>query len=128
MGKTRHKKIQDDDKLYSLLLYYVRLVVRLSYSRVLHVGAENIPRDGAVIFASNHANTLMDAMVVLCYNHRPKVFVARADIFRHPTLAKIFTFLKIMPIMRQRDGYKAVKQNQETIDKAVDVLRDNIPF
>lgn len=128
MGKARHKKIQDDDKLYSLLLHYVRLVVRLSYSRVLHVGAENIPRDGAVIFAPNHANTLMDAMVVLCYNHRPKVFVARADIFKHPTLAKIFTFLKIMPIMRQRDGYKAVKQNQETIDKAVDVLRDNIPF
>ena len=128
MGKDRHKKIQDDDKLYSVLLHYVRWVVRLSYSSVLHVGEENIPQRGAVIFAPNHANTLMDAMMVLCYNHRPKVFVARADIFKHPTLAKIFTFLKIMPIMRQRDGYKAVRQNQETIDKAVDVLRDNIPF
>ena len=128
MGKDRHKKIQDDDKLYSVLLHYVKWVVRLSYSSVLRVGEENIPQRGAVIFAPNHANTLMDAMVVLCYNHRPKVFVARADIFKHPTLAKIFTFLKIMPIMRQRDGYKAVKQNQETIDKAVDVLRDNVPF
>ena len=33
-----------------------------------------------------------------------------------------------MPIMRQRDGFQAVKKNQETIDKAVDVLKDKIPF
>ena len=70
----------------------------------------------------------MDALVVLAYNCQPKVFVARADIFRNRKLAQIFTFLKIMPIMRQRDGISAVKKNQETIDKAVDVLKDRIPF
>ena len=67
-------------------------------------------------------------MVVLAYNCQPKEFVARADIFRNRKLAQIFTFLKIMPIMRQRDGISAVKKNQETIDKAVDVLKDRIPF
>jgi hypothetical protein len=70
----------------------------------------------------------MDALVVLVMDHKPKVFVARADIFKNRKLAKIFTFLKIMPIMRQRDGFQAVKKNQETIDKAVDVLKDKIPF
>ena len=70
----------------------------------------------------------MDAMVILALDSKPKVFVARADIFKFPILAKIFTFMKIMPIMRQRDGYKAVKKNQDTIDRAVDVLKDKIPF
>ena len=128
MSKNRIKKIQDYDRLYSMLFHYVRFSVKLSYRSILQVGEENIPKDGAIIFAPNHTNTLMDALVVLAYNCQPKVFVARADIFRNRKLAQIFTFLKIMPIMRQRDGISAVKKNQETIDKAVDVLKDRIPF
>ena len=128
MSKNKVKKIQDNDGIYNFLHHYVRAVVNCSYRKILHVGIENIPKDGAVIFAPNHTNTLMDALVVLTYDHGPKVFVARADIFRNRKLAKILTFLKIMPIMRQRDGISAVKKNQETIDKAVDVLKDKIPF
>ena len=128
MSKNRIKKIQDYDSMYSTLFHYVRFSVKRSYRSILQVGEENIPKDGAIIFAPNHTNTLMDALVVLAYNCQPKVFVARADIFRNRKLAQIFTFLKIMPIMRQRDGISAVKKNQETIDKAVDVLKDRIPF
>ena len=128
MSKKRIKKIQDYDRMYSMLFHYVRFSVKLSYRSILQVGEENIPKDGAIIFAPNHTNTLMDALVVLAYNCQPKVFVARADIFRNRKLAQIFTFLKIMPIMRQRDGISAVKKNQEIIDKAVDVLKDRIPF
>ena len=128
MSKKRIKKIQDYDRAYSTLFHYVRFSVKHSYRSILKVGEENIPKDGAIIFAPNHTNTLMDALVVLSYNCQPKVFVARADIFRNRKLAQIFTFLKIMPIMRQRDGISAVKKNQEIIDKAVDVLKDRIPF
>ena len=41
---------------------------------------------------------------------------------------KILRFLKIMPIMRMRDGMEEVRKNNETIEKAVDVLRDRVPF
>ena len=70
----------------------------------------------------------MDALIILAMYPKPKVFVARADIFRNRTLAKIFKFLKIMPIMRMRDGINEVKKNNDTIVKAVDVLKDKIPF
>ena len=128
MSKKREKKIQDPDGWYSFLFNYVRFSVNRSYRKIHYVGLENIPNDGAIIFAPNHTNTLMDALVVLCYDSTPKVFVARADIFKNPLLAKIFHFLKIMPIMRQRDGFQAVKKNQEIINKSVDVLKDKIPF
>ncbi len=128
MNKKRIKKIQDNDRAYNFLYKYVRFVVNQSYSSIVHVGKENIPTDGAIIFAPNHTNTLMDALVTLCIDKKPKVFVARADIFKNRRLAKILTFLKIMPIMRQRDGISAVKKNQEIIDKSVDVLKDKIPF
>lgn len=124
----REKKIQDYDPLYSFLRHYVDLALKLSYRTIRYVGRERIPQDGAVIYAPNHTNALMDALVILAMDRTPKVFVARADIFRNPTLAKILTFLKIMPIMRMRDGFEEVKKNNETIDRAVDVLRDHVPF
>ena len=125
---AREKKVQDYDFMYDFLRYYVDIVMKLSYRKIKYVGKEFIPKDGAVILAPNHTNALMDAMVVLGMDHRPKVFVARADIFRNPKIAKILTWLKIMPIMRMRDGYEEVKKNNETIERAVDVLRDRVPF
>ena len=125
---AKEKKVQDYDLGYDILRYYVDFVMKLSYRKIKYVGREFIPKDGAVILAPNHTNALMDAMVVLGMDHRPKVFVARADIFRNPKIAKILKWLKIMPIMRMRDGYEEVKKNNETIERAVDVLRDRVPF
>ena len=127
MAKQK-SKIQDRNLGYSILKPYVDFLIKCSYNKILRVGKEKLPKDGAIILAPNHTNTLMDALVVLSSDKNRKVFVARADIFRFPVLAKIFTFLKIMPIMRLRDGFRAVKQNQEIIDKAVDVLKDRVPF
>lgn len=124
----KKRKIQDYDRLYSLLRYYVDFILKLSYRKIQYTGLENVPTDGAVIYAPNHTNALMDALVILAMDRKPKVFVARADIFKHPTLSKIFRFLKIMPIMRMRDGINEVKKNNETIEKAVDVLKDKVPF
>ena len=124
----KERKIQDNDHLYNFLQYYVDLAIKLSYRNVRYVGREKIPQDGAVIYAPNHTNALMDALVILAMDRKPKVFVARADIFKIPILAKIFHFLKIMPIMRMRDGIDEVKKNTEIIEKSVDVLKDKVPF
>lgn len=125
---AKEKKIQDYDWCYNALRYYVDFVLKLSYRNVRYVGTENIPQNGAVIYAPNHTNALMDALVILAMDRKPKVFVARADIFKNKTAAKLFRFLKIMPIMRMRDGIDEVRKNDETISKAVDVLKDRVPL
>ena len=125
---SKPRKIQDFNFWYWLLRFYVDSTLKLSYRNIRYVGREKVPQDGAVIYAPNHTNALMDALVILAMDSRAKVFVARADIFKKPILAKIFTFLKIMPIMRMRDGMDEVRKNNETIEKAVDVLRDKVPF
>lgn len=125
---SRDKKIQDYDPLYSFLRHYVDFALKLSYRTIRYVGRERVPTDGAVIYAPNHTNALMDALVILAMDAKAKVFVARADIFKNPTFARILTFLKIMPIMRMRDGYEEVKKNNETIERAACVLRDRVPF
>ncbi|MDR2409483.1 MAG: 1-acyl-sn-glycerol-3-phosphate acyltransferase [Bacteroidales bacterium] len=121
-------KIQDKNRFYFLLRRYVDFMFKSAYRRVEYYGKENIPQDGAIIYAPNHTNTLMDALAVLVIDKEAKVFVARADVFKHPTILKILTFLKMLPINRKRDGIANLAKNEEISDIVVDVLHDKIPF
>ena len=120
------KKIQDPNFWYSLLLPYVNWHTRMSYRRFEVHGKENIPRNSAVIFGVNHSNTLMDALVLLAADNIKKVFIARGDIFKNPIVAKILNFLRILPIFRIRNGVAAVRQNDDSLNKAVDVIHDHV--
>lgn len=122
------KKIYENDSWYNLLHRHANLYIRGSYKTVCYEGMENIPKDGAVIFAPNHCDALMDPFVVLAKNADPLVFVARADIFKKPWLKKFLTFLKIMPINRVRDGLHSVLESEKTIEKSIEVLNNHMPF
>ena len=120
------KKIQDPDFWYSFLLPYVNWHTRRSYRRFEVHGKKNIPKDSALIFGVNHSNTLMDALVLLSADNIKKVFIARGDIFKNPIVAKILNFLRILPIFRIRNGVAAVRQNDDSLNKAVDVIHDHV--
>lgn len=120
--------IYDTDRLYAFLRPYVDWLFRRSYRRFQYIGKENIPTDGSIIYAPNHTNALCDAMAVLGIDPSPKVFVARADIFKNPRRARILNWLKIMPIRRIRDGIDEVRHNDETMHKAVETLHAGVPF
>lgn len=120
-------KIQDDNKLYSFLRPFVDHHIRKAFRRYKVIGTENIPQDGACIFAANHTNTLMDALVLVSMNREKKVFIARGDIFKKPFIAKLMHFCRILPIYRIRDGFKSVRNNNtEIIEKAADVVHDEV--
>lgn len=120
--------IQDRNRLYDFLLPWINRSWRRAYCRVEYHGLENIPKNAAVIFSPNHANTLMDAMAVLSLDNRRKVFVARADIFRKPAAARLLSFLKIMPIHRIRDGVESLRENDQVFDLSVRALLEQVPF
>ena len=122
------KKIYDSDFMYRSLRHIVDFFFRRSYKKLLRVGKDRIPQDQAIIYAPNHCNALMDALAILDMDRRHKVFVARADIFQNPLLAKFLTFLKIMPIHRVRDGFRSVLAGEETIEKSIEVLNNQVPF
>lgn len=121
-------KIYKGDKLYSLLRLLADRYIHHSFRAYECHGAENVPTDGPVIFAPNHASALMDPFAVLALSPEKKVFVARADVFKHPIARKILTTFKIMPINRRRDGLRTVKDNDEVIDKSIDVLLHDTNF
>jgi len=113
---------------YRILRPIVDFGTLMSYKETEVSGIENIPEDGAVILAPNHSNALMDALVVLRTRRRPTVFGARADIFENPFFAKALHFLKIVPMVRKRDGIRNVIRNLDIAEDIFEVLDQGVPF
>lgn len=121
-------KIYEKDFGYDCLKPVVDWNLRHSYRRYEVTGSENVPTDGALIFAPNHTNTLMDALVMLRANKGTTVFGARADLFNNPFIGKIMTFVRILPMVRQRDGLRNVLKNHETQETIVETLENGVGF
>ena len=117
--------IWENTPSYLLTKRYVVWSFRQYFNKVIVLGKENLPDKGPVIFAPNHLNALMDALAVLSLPpHRlPRVFLARADIFRLPKMVVQFLrFAKILPAYRIRDGYDQLDRNKETFEEAEKTL------
>ena len=123
------KHIYDKDWRYRFLrIFWTDETIRNSYRKTEVHGMEGLPEEGALILAPNHCNTLMDALVVLRSYNGSTVFGARADMFRRPFIARLMTFIRILPMVRQRDGLRNVLQNNQTQEVIVDTLEHNVRF
>jgi len=123
------KHIYDRDLLYSILrVIWTDGTIRNSYRKAEVHGMSDLPEDGALILASNHCNTLMDALVILRSYRGRAVFGARADMFRKPLVAKLMYFVRILPMVRQRDGFRNVLQNNQTQEIIVETLENDVRF
>ena len=122
------KNIYDKDLGYNILKPIVDWNLKHSYRKVEVRGKENIPTDGAVIIAPNHCNTLMDALVILRAFDNETVFGARADMFNNAFIAKLMYFIRILPMVRQRDGLRNVLKNYETQEIIVETLKNKVRF
>lgn len=126
----REKKVRGANRgihkrnfVYYNIYPYVRALFFHYYGKVEINGKENIPRGEPVIFAPNHQNALMDALIVLFSAPGDMVFLARADIFNKRFLSWFLNSLKILPVFRQRDGAAELGKNHEIFDISVDILK-----
>jgi 1-acyl-sn-glycerol-3-phosphate acyltransferase len=118
------KGIHKRNWIYYWIYPYVRIFFFHYYGKVQIKGRKNIPRNAPVIFAPNHQNALMDALIVLFSAPGDVVFLARADIFNKRILAYLMNSLKILPVFRQRDGAAELGKNEDIFDISVDVLKN----
>lgn len=107
---------------YSTLKMYVHFSLHLFFKKIRIVGSENIPKKDPVLFLPNHQNALIDALLIVTHNSLKTHFVARADVFKQPTIKKMLSWLYMRPIYRIRDGRAALKLNEEIFSWCIDVL------
>ena len=122
------EKIYEKDFSYTLLKLIVDACIRASYRKEEIHGEENLPTDGSLLLAPNHCNTLMDALVMLNAYRKETVFGARADIFNNKFIGKVMTYIRILPMVRQRDGLRNVLKNKDTQETIVETLEHGVRF
>jgi 1-acyl-sn-glycerol-3-phosphate acyltransferase len=107
--------------IYSFLKWYSRQVLPFYFSRWQVEGREKVP-SGALIFASNHRNAFLDAVLIACSTPQNPWFVTRADVFRKPIVRKMLSLLRMLPVYRFRDGFTSMKQNRQVIESCAEKL------
>jgi len=107
---------------YQILRAFVRFIFKRFYKKVASIGHENIPIHKPILFAANHQNALIDPLAIIFTNPNQSVFLTRADVFNNPILQKIFTFLKMLPVYRIRDGADSLKNNERIFNQSVEIL------
>lgn len=100
---------------YYFLRWYVRNGLRLYFRKIIISGQENIP-EGPVVFAANHQNAFLDALLIVCFNPHFTHFLTRADIFKRLFLKWLLSTLNMIPVYRIRDGWESLSENQKTFE------------
>jgi 1-acyl-sn-glycerol-3-phosphate acyltransferase len=76
-----------------------RLLMLVSGSKVTIIGLDNVPKEGGLIFASNHQGAF-DILIHLAYMPRHFRFVAKSDLFKIPFFGWYMSLAGYVPIER----------------------------
>ena len=105
-----------------LVISLIRIITSTFFRRVDVVGIENVPEDGAVIFAGNHPNALMDGWLLTAKCGRwPLHFVANAKLWKYRMLAPILDATGAVPVYRREEHGDEV-DNQEAFETLYEVI------
>ncbi len=108
--------------LYRGLTRFLSLVARTFFKRIEVVGLENVPAHGAVVFAGNHPNALVDGLVLISQVERSPIhFLGNAKLWKIPLLARMLDTLGAVPVLR-REEHGPETDNRSAFERVYDVL------
>lgn len=93
---------KDNDRGFKVITAFIKPGFRLRFSPTI-IGAENIPKDGAVVIAGNHKN-ISDQFLVFLATKRVVNYMAKREYF-DGALAPLFRWAGCIPV--NRDGFDA---------------------
>lgn len=109
---------------YRVLKLWIKTGLHLYYGKIKISGLENIPKNEPVLFLPNHQGALMDVLLIVTDCNRKPFFLTRSDVFKRPALKKFFSFLRMLPIYRIRDGRESLKKNQAVFDRCARLFQE----
>ncbi len=89
------------------------------------MGKEHIPKNKPVLFLPNHQSALLDVLLIATDCKRKPFFLTRSDVFSNSFLNRIFTYFRMLPIYRIRDGRNTLAKNNAIFDACAAILGRN---
>lgn len=117
--KSLHKQNRQEESeriANEIASKWSRVLVKISGTKVILEGEENIPRNEPVLFVSNHQSNF-DIPIFIGYINKPKGFIAKKEIEKLPIVREWMEYLKCVYIDRNdvRQSLKAINQGAENL-------------
>lgn len=99
-----------------------RCIIRLSGTKVIALGEENIPTDSAVLYVGNH-RSYFDILLTYVRVPRPTGYVAKKEMLRYPLLLHWMKNLHCLFLDRQniREGLKTILSGVEKVKSGISI-------
>ena len=104
--------MKENKILYSFLKVICKTILKVLY-RPKVIGLENIPEEGAIIFAGNHRHAF-DPVVVMTSTKRMVHYMAKSEIFKG-LHGKLLEAIGIIKVNRSKSNPVAIKEAQEAL-------------
>src|SRR5688572_27258135 len=105
-----------------LARWTARKLVAIYYYKIFITDRERIPSEGPILLVANHANSLLDAVIVGKTAARPVHFLAKAPLFSIPVFGPALQALGMLPAYRASDDPSQTGRNMATIDNSANCL------
>ena len=106
--------MKENKKLYKAAKIIYSTLIKILY-RPKAYGTENIPEEGAVIFAGNHKHAF-DPIVVMTYTKRIVHYMAKESIFKG-LHGKLFEGIGLIKVYRTKSNPAAVLEAQQILQQ-----------
>ena len=108
--------------IYSIVKLVVKTGLYTYHKKIVITGLDNIPTDKPVLFLPNHQSALVDVLLIATGCQRKPFFLTRADVFSSSWLNRIFSYFRMLPIYRMRDGRESLANNNLIFDTCSEIL------
>ena len=103
---------------YRILAWFLRVVTRVFFRQIEVVGLEHVPKDGPVLFAGNHPNSLIDPILIITTCGRKVHFAAKDALFKGRIMRAVLRGLGAVPIKR-RDDHDGTRESSSGMPPAL---------
>jgi len=108
-----------------LLYPIVYLALWVFFRKIDIRGRDQAPLDRPLIFVANHANVMLDSMIMaLCVPGRFPRFLGKSTLFKRAVYAFFLRRLGVIPVARAQDADSRMAGNQDMLRAACQTLLD----
>jgi 1-acyl-sn-glycerol-3-phosphate acyltransferase len=123
---TRARQQRPNTPLWRLAAYSTARGILLALLTVIYkmraYGTDRVPARGPVLLVANHQSYLDPPAIGSAIRQRHLDYIARAGLFQHPALAKMFTAFNSIPISEEGGDAGAIKEVLRRLDAGRAVL------
>jgi 1-acyl-sn-glycerol-3-phosphate acyltransferase len=108
--------------IYSIVKLVVKTGLYTYHKKIVITGLDNVSTNKPVLFLPNHQSALIDVLLIATDCQRKPYFLTRADVFSISWLRRIFSYFRMLPIYRMRDGRETLVNNNLIFDTCSEML------